>query len=67
MRNPDVARGSAWPWPVDEATLGQWELEDVNYVDGDEDFGAYFMQDSELSARVWASHELEEFGLVETA
>jgi len=62
LDDTNVVQGSAWPWSVDERALGRWEYEDVNYVSGKEDFGAYLVQDSELSARAWATHELREFG-----
>ena len=62
LEDPDIAQESIWLWQIDEHTLEQWNYEDLHYVSGHEDYGAYFMQDSELSARAWATHELEEFG-----
>ena len=61
LGDPSIVQGSAWLWRVDEGTLEQWGYEDVHYISGDDDYDAYFAQDSEFSARAWAAHELEAF------
>ena len=59
IEDPTVEKGSAWPWPVTSEVLSSWDLEYIDYVSGSEDFDAYYVQDTERSARAWGKLELD--------